>query len=204
MSEIVIILDRSGSMASVKTDMEGGLNTFLNEQKKVADPDCKLTVAQFDNEYELVQDGVPLEDARDIVLKPRGMTALYDAVGKTLATVRARKPEGTVTVMIVTDGMENASVEWSGNAIKALCKECEVDGWEILYLGADVDAFAGAAGLGIHKSRSVNFDKTRRSVNAVFAQTSANVARRRMTGSSTQYSAPQREAIKKGEGASAD
>jgi hypothetical protein len=181
--------------------LSSGLNTFLREQKKVVDPNCKLTVAQFDTTYELVQDGVNLADAREIVLKPRGMTALFDAVGNTLTTVQARKPEGTVTVMIVTDGMENASVEWDGCAIKKLCEECTAQGWELLYLGAEVDAFAGAAGLGIHRSRTVNFNKTSRSVNNVFAETSANVARRRMTGGPTQYSPAQREAIKKGEGA---
>jgi hypothetical protein len=179
--------------------MEGGLNTFLSEQKKVADDDCVYTLAQFDSEYELLHDGIKLEDAPPIRLVPRGLTSLFDAVGKTITAVQERQAKDDAgnkpIIMIVTDGCENNSVEWKADPVKALCEKCTADGWQFLYLGADVDAFAGAAAFGISTDNTINFAKSKHSVLNVMNVTSANVANYRTGAAGVTYTASQRSTV---------
>lgn len=199
MSELVIILDRSGSMVDIRKEMEGGLNTFLTEQKLIDKDDCVYTLAQFDSQYELIHDGIKLADAPPVELVPRGMTSLFDAVGKTVTTVMERLVRDSSAtkpvIMIVTDGKENNSIEWRAEPVKQLCEKCTTDGWQFLYLGADIDAFAGAAAFGISSNNTINFNKTGASVMNVMAATSANVANYRTGSGSVTYTASQRETV---------
>lgn len=169
--EVVAIIDRSGSMESLRTDAIGGFNAFINEQRKV-EGKANLTVVLFDNQYELLQDRVALEEA--VVFSndnyiPRGSTALYDAIGKTIARLKEQRSAGELTggviVTILTDGAENSSQEFRAAQIKELITECESEyGWTFVFLAANQDAFSVGGTLGISASNSVNFDATSKGI----------------------------------------
>lgn len=156
-THIICILDRSGSMSSIMSDSIGGFNTFLKKQKELPD-EATITVALFDDKYELLYDNVDIKKAEELTEKvwyPRGMTALYDAIGKTInnekvnfAKLGKEKPN-KVLVCVVTDGLENASQEYKIDDIKKLIKSCEEDDWNFIYLAANQDAFAVGSGFGI-------------------------------------------------------
>lgn len=165
---ITIILDRSGSMDSVKADTEGGLKAFLAEQ--ATNPgETFVSLYQFDDRYEPVYEFTALADVPDYRLNPRGMTALLDAIGKTLTTMRAQfdaMPEsdvpGHISVVILTDGEENASREWrSRRQIRHLIEDLQKEGWTFVFLGADQDAFAAAGGIGISADRTLSYSSHR-------------------------------------------
>lgn len=165
---VVVILDRSGSMQSVKADTEGGLAAFLETQHE-APGNTTVSLYQFDNAYDVVYENVPLADVPAFTLEPRGMTALLDAVGRTITTVReqlAGLPEadrpGEVVMVIVTDGEENASVEYSPEGVRGLITEQQdKHGWTFVFLGADQDAFAAAAEIGIRSATTLSYGSKR-------------------------------------------
>ncbi len=165
---IAFLLDRSGSMQSIKSDVVGGFDAFLTEQR-TGDGDCLVTLAQFDNEYEVVYRSKPLADVPPLVLNPRNSTALLDSMGKlitdTAAEIDALSEEnrpGTVIVAIMTDGLENASHEWTRPAIKSLVEQqTNESGWEFLYMGADQDAVEVGKGLGVRAEQSISYVRGR-------------------------------------------
>jgi len=200
-TEIVVIMDRSGSMSRIQQDMEGGLNNFVEEQRDLNVGECNFTLVQFDSQYERVLDSVQIADVAPIRLRPRGSTALLDAVGKTLTSLLQRKPEGKVVVLIVTDGHENASREWTRGAVTPLVKACEAMGWEIVFLGANIDSFAEARRIGVTRGKAANYDPTARSVRSAFGTLSGKAsAYRSGTAKSMKFKAREREDIKAGEG----
>lgn len=166
-TEIVIIMDRSGSMMMIRNDMEGGLKSFLEDQKKL-DGECKITFARFDDKYELVFEDRDINEVGELQLEPRGLTALYDAIGKTVNSVGARlaaTPESerpsTVLVQIITDGLENASREFTADAIKTMItRQQSVYNWQFVYLGANQDAFDVAHHIGIDRNHTLNYMAT--------------------------------------------
>ena len=147
LTHIEFLLDRSGSMASIKSDIEGGFNSFVADQAQQPGT-CTVSLAQFDNVYEVVYTGTDVHRVPPLTLAPRGSTAMLDAIGRSVTELGARiaaLPEeqrpGTVIVAIMTDGLENASKEWTYPAIKAVITEQESTyNWQFLYLGADQDA----------------------------------------------------------------
>jgi len=161
---LVFLLDRSGSMQSIKSDVVGGFDAFLTEQRD-GDGQCAVTLAQFDDEYEVVYRGIDLEQVPALALHPRGCTALLDAMGKLITDTAAEidaLPEadrpGTVIVAIMTDGLENASGEWRRPDIKALVEQQTRDhGWEFLYMGADQDAVEVGKGLGVKDGQALTY-----------------------------------------------
>lgn len=164
LSHLVFLLDRSGSMQSIKSDVIGGFHAFLTEQRD-ADGERVVTLAQFDDEYEVVYRGIPLGQVPQLDLSPRGCTALLDSMGKLITDTAAEidalpeddKP-GTVVVAVMTDGLENASVEWQRPAIKSLVEQQTNDhGWAFLYMGADQDAVEVGEGLGVKAEQSVTY-----------------------------------------------
>jgi uncharacterized protein YegL len=200
---IAVILDRSGSMSSCQSDMEGGLNTFIQEQ--TAQPgSARLTLAQFDNEYELVEDYRDIQEAGYYQLVPRGVTALLDAIGRTVTNTGARlaaMPEderpGKVVCVIITDGYENASKEWTKERVAALIKEQEEKySWEFTYLGANQDAIATGTGMGFKASNSMTYDQDAASVASTFSSLSSNTSSHRVTGQGVSYSGEQRKAAR--------
>lgn len=167
-THIICILDRSGSMSGIIDDSVGGFSTFLEEQKILPD-EATISVVLFDDQYELVYDNIDIKKAEKItkeIWRPRGMTALYDAIGKTINNTRATfakldyiKPS-KVLVCIVTDGQENASKEYKLDTIKNLIKECEEDNWNFIYLAANQDAFSVGSGFGISTSNTYTYTAT--------------------------------------------
>jgi len=157
-TQIVCVLDRSGTMSSIINTAIDGFNEYLNKQKQLED-DATITIALFDDQYELLYDNVPLNEVEPLtrnVWSPRGMTALHDAIGKTINSVRAAhkkmkkndRPD-KVLVCIVTDGLENYSKEYQLDDIVKLTRECEADGWNFIYLAANQDAFDVGVKLGV-------------------------------------------------------
>jgi uncharacterized protein with von Willebrand factor type A (vWA) domain len=173
--EIVVIVDRSGSMDSIKKDAIGGFNTFLSEQKKVKGA-ANLTMILFDHEYKVVADAIPLEKAEaltDQTYVPRGMTAMNDAIGRGLSMLEAKKPKKAI-VCILTDGQENASHEFTSDQVKAKIKAAEAAGWQVVYLSADVNAFNNAALLGIAPSATTQFANNGVGVRSAYTSLSAS------------------------------
>jgi hypothetical protein len=184
LTDIVVVLDRSGSMQACKGDAEGGLNSFVEDQKKRPGR-ANFTLVQFDTEYEFVHRGVPISQVPPFTLVPRGWTALLDAVGRAIIetgdrlakTPEAQRP-GLVALVIITDGLENSSKEFDKEQIKQLIQhQTEVYKWQFTFLGANQDAFAAAGGIGITADKAANF-ALRKTANA-FAAASGNMARMR-------------------------
>ena len=181
LTHIYVLLDRSGSMQSIKDDIVGGFDAFVAEQRR-GDGECRMSLARFDNEYELVFSDVPVEEVGPLQLDPRGSTALLDSMGRLIVDAGARLaalPEGrrpgTVVVAVMTDGLENASREWTHPAIKSLVdQQTGTYGWQFLYMGADQDAVEVGSGLGIDAAHAMTW--TRGSAVAAMQATSAKVA----------------------------
>lgn len=179
LTEIVFILDRSGSMSSRKTDAEGGMNEFIRNQKELPG-EANLTLVQFDEHYDVVYRG-PVKNAPEFKLVPRGSTALHDAIGRTinetgtkLAKLSEHERPALVIFVILTDGEENASREFSGHKIKEMVEHQESKyNWKFTYLGANQDAIA--VGNSIGTQSSANYNNTYKALNAA----SNNVSRMR-------------------------
>jgi len=166
LTHLYFLLDRSGSMQSIKSDIEGGFAAFVEEQRAAAGQ-CRATLAQFDDVYEVVYADRPIADVPPLDLQPRNMTALHDAMGRlitdagqSLAALPEDQRPGTVIVAIMTDGLENASKEWHGASIKALVEQqTRQYGWQFLYMGADQDAVEVGQGLGVAAGSSVTYSR---------------------------------------------
>ena len=166
-TELVFILDRSGSMGGLESDTIGGFNSLLKKQQ--AEPgDCRITTVLFDDNYEILHDRIDIKAVKEITSQEyfvRGCTALLDAVGKTIKKIskvqkntaddyRAEK----VMFVITTDGMENASKEFTYDKIKSMVeKQKKKYNWEFIFLGANIDAIDVANRFGIARNRIQNF-----------------------------------------------
>lgn len=164
--EIVAILDRSGSMGTIRDDSIGAFNTFIEEQQKESG-DANITIVLFDDQYEILQDRANLADAVKFTTDnfvPRGWTALYDAIGLTLNKFKALRDEGKVDgaiFSILTDGMENYSKEFNIDTIKNMIQTAEKEyGWSFVYLGANQDAFSVGATMGFAAAACATYDAT--------------------------------------------
>lgn len=165
--EIIYVLDRSGSMGHLTGDTIGAYNAYLDEQKK-ADGKTKITTVLFDDRYELLFNGVNVEDAYLDHEKyyVRGMTALYDAVGKTILDVGSRlsktpeneRPEKVIFI-ITTDGYENASKEFTQRKVKEMIEhQSKKYSWEFMFFGANIDSAAAAEDIGVNPQMSYDFE----------------------------------------------
>lgn len=181
LTHLYFLLDRSGSMQSIKHDTEGGFDAFIDEQRQ-APGRCRVTLVQFDNHYEVVYRNLDVAEVPPLDLRPRGTTALLDAMGRLIvdagsdlaALPEGRRP-GTVMVAIMTDGIENASVEWTRPAIRALVEQqTEVYNWQFLYLGADQDAIEVGTSIGVSPGRSMTYSRGRSA--PAMAAVSENIA----------------------------
>ena len=167
MTELVFILDRSGSMYGLEQDTIGGFNSMLAKQKTDSS-EAYVTTVLFDNRIRTLHDRLPLQEVKPMTESDYtvgGSTALLDAVGSTIKHIARihkyahpdHKPDKTLFV-IITDGMENASREYTYDKVKQLIShEQEKYGWEFLFLGANIDAAAEGARFGIAADRSVTY-----------------------------------------------
>ncbi len=167
LTELVFILDRSGSMSGLEKDTIGGYNSMLDQQRKV-DGECVITTVLFDNRYELLHDRIDIRAVQPITEKEYfvgGSTALLDAIGKTIHKIgtaqkntaedyRAEK----VMFVIITDGEENSSRHYSSMQVKEMIqRQKERYGWEFIFLGANIDAVETAGRFGINADRAVDY-----------------------------------------------
>ena len=179
LTELVCILDKSGSMSGLEKDTIGGFNSLLDQQRKV-DGECVITTVLFDNETEVIHDRVSLDQVPALTRKEyyvRGCTALLDAVGGAIHHIgnvhkyarEEDRPEKTLFV-ITTDGMENASRRYTYDKVKSMIeRQREKYGWEFLFLGANIDAAREAARFGIRADCAADYHADSIGTEAVYA-----------------------------------
>jgi uncharacterized protein YegL len=176
-TEIVFLLDRSGSMAGLESDTVGGFNAFIKRQCKL-EGETKVTAVLFDDHYEVLWNGM---DAKNVKLTDkeyyvRGCTALLDAVGKTIVDVGYRlantsedRRADKVIFVITTDGMENASREFPYGKVKELIKhQQDKYSWEFIFMGANIDAAQEADSLGIDLDNAYHFEASKDGVESMY------------------------------------
>lgn len=188
-TEIIFLLDRSGSMSGLESDTIGGFNAFIKKQSEL-EGETLVTAVMFDDQYEVLWNGI---DAKNVKLTDReyyvrGCTALLDAVGKTILDVGHRlsmaieeqKP-GKVIFVITTDGMENASREFNYDKVKELIKhQQEKYNWEFIFMGANIDAVKEADSLGINVENAYNFEASEDGVEKMYNVICEAVSEKRM------------------------
>ena len=186
---IAALLDRSGSMQAIADDMRGGFDAFIAKEAKEAGEagTTLVTLAQFDDEYDVVYRNRPIKTVPKLTLEPRGWTALLDAIGRFVTEVGAALaalPEderpGTVTVVVITDGLENASSEWTAEGVRAAIAHQEtVYSWDFVFLGANMDAVEVGQTLGFAPGKSLTYDAAGDAVRGAWDAVSTYHARRR-------------------------
>lgn len=159
-TELVFILDKSGSMSGLETDSIGGYNSMLAQQRALTD-DCLITTVLFDNECLLLHDRLKLTKVKDMTHKDYlvgGSTALLDAIGQTIQHMSQVKDARNVLFVIITDGQENASRQFTVQTVKRLLEQQkEAKGWEFIFLGANIDAVETASRIGISPDHAADF-----------------------------------------------
>ncbi|MER2080702.1 MAG: vWA domain-containing protein [Ruminococcus sp.] len=176
-TEIVFILDRSGSMGGLESDTIGGFNSMLRDQKKKEGKAFVSTVL-FDHESIVLHDRIPVENVPEMTdsdYTVRGCTALLDAIGDAVKHIgnihKYARPEDVpehTMFIITTDGLENASRRYNSKEIKALIEKKKKLGWEFLFIGANIDAIETAGRYGIDSDRAVNYHADSQGTAAVF------------------------------------
>jgi len=201
--ELVFILDRSGSMAGLESDTIGGFNSML--QKQQADQadtppgGCRITTILFDDKYEVLHDRIDVKAVGKITEREyfvRGNTALLDAVGTTINKISGVQKNTSeefradkVLFVITTDGMENASREFSYDDIKAMIERQKTEhNWEFIFLGANIDAVEVAGRVGIAPSRAQSFHNDREGVALNYAVVSETISMHRRSSASARIS----------------
>lgn len=185
-TELVFILDRSGSMHGLEGDTIGGFNSMLEKQRRT-EGEALVSTVLFDDSSEVIHDRVSLRNIADLTQAQytvRGCTALYDAVGGAIRHIgsvhkSARSedvPEHTLFI-ITTDGMENASRRFTADEVRAMIKRQKKKyGWEFLFLGANIDAIETAGQMGIHPTRAVNYCCDGQGIEACYGSVSTAVS----------------------------
>jgi len=168
-TEIIFVIDRSGSMDAIASDIVGGLNALIKEQReKLVNAICKVSAYKFDDVYETIFENQDLATLRVMTLEdfqPRGMTALYDAVGTTIDNVGVRlhntpeeeRPE-RVLVVVITDGLNNASVKFTAEQVKEKIQhQTQVYSWDFAYIGANQDSWTVGGNLGYSQGTTLDY-----------------------------------------------
>lgn len=188
LTEIVFLLDRSGSMGGLESDTIGGFNAFIEKQSQL-EGETIVTAVLFDDRYEILWNGVKATETKltDKEYYVRGCTALLDAVGKTILDVGYRLSKtsederpGKVIFVITTDGLENASREFTYEKVKELIKhQQEKYAWEFIFLGANIDATKEADSIGISMDNAYNFESSKAGVEKMYCMVNEAVTERR-------------------------
>lgn len=189
LTELVMILDMSGSMHGLRDDTIGGYNSLIEEQKK-EEGEARVTTVLFNHNYFMIHDRTDIKDVAPLTDKeyiPSGMTAMLDAVGtaitsvgKALAALPEEERPGKVMVTIITDGYENSSKEYTWDIIKAMIKEQrEKYSWIFTFIGADIDTMAVSDSLGIDARLARTYTKSAAGSNSVYASVSSAMKKAR-------------------------
>ena len=184
LTELVFILDRSGSMSGLELDTIGGYNSLLEKQKNESG-EAIITTVLFDDKYELLHNRLDVKEVIPITSKEyfvRGSTALLDAIGATINNIKTaqqnmaeeERPE-KVLVTIITDGMENHSREYSYDKVKTMIEAQKKLDWEFLFIGANIDAIGEAGKFGISAERAVNYTADSRGTDMVYKSVSESI-----------------------------
>lgn len=190
-TDITIILDRSGSMSSVKDDTIGGFNNFLSEQQKI-EGEAVLSLVQFDDQYETVYLDKDINSAAkltDATFQPRGMTALFDAVGRTINSVGARLSALTeserpdkVLLVIMTDGFENSSREFNAAKVGEMIKhQRDVYNWQFMFIGANQDAVLSAQEINIPAAAAITYAANEKGTRVAYSMMAQKIGKFRVS-----------------------
>jgi len=169
--DIVFLLDRSGSMANNVKDTIGAYNSYLKKQKEKK-YNSKITTILFDNEYEILYKRESITEVKELTEKEyyvRGCTALLDAIGKSITDLDKVSKNNKVLFVITTDGLENASKNYTKEQIKELI--IGHSNWEFLYIGADIDSYSEGTSLGISHNNIANYKQLVATINTMEATT---------------------------------
>ena len=202
-TELIVVLDRSGSMETIRTDMEGALKTLVEKQAGEKG-ECLFSLYQFDNEYEMVLEQVAIVNVskNSLVLEPRGGTALVDAIGKTINAVGNRlkntdeseRPE-TVIMTIITDGEENSSREFTADKVKEMVKhQTDKYKWKFIFLGSNIDAVKTGQQYGFARANTMSYCSSTKGVANVNIALAGAVSCMRSTGEDYKFSELERSA----------
>ena len=183
-TELVFILDRSGSMSGLESDTIGGFNGMLTQHRSEGG-DVLVSTVLFDHENEVIHDRVRVADVPTLTSKEyytRGCTALLDAMGDAIHHIKnvhkyARPEDRPARTMfiITTDGMENSSTRYTADQVRAMVKQQEEAGWEFVFLGANIDAAEEAGAIGVDRENAVTYSNTHTGVRANYDAVSAYV-----------------------------
>ena len=168
--DLIFLIDRSGSMCGSEKDTLGGFNSFIKREKS-KNTNTRVTTILFDHLYEVLYTRKPIcevNELTDMEYWVRGSTALLDAIGRTVNTLD-REIDNKVLFVIMTDGMENSSREYSKDQIANLIQN---HSWEFIYIGADIDSFSEAGNIGIRKTHVANYRKTKQGIGEVYESVS--------------------------------
>ena len=185
-TEVVFIIDRSGSMMGLEGDTIGSYNSLIEEQKKdTENGKVYVTTVLFDTKHSKLHDREDIENIKEMTredYKPGGYTALLDAVGDTLTNLSNVEgiKDRNVIVAIITDGCENSSREYNKEQVKELIETHQKDGWNIMFFGAGIDAFAEGGNIGVPKHMVFNVDHDAKGMAATFGNICERVKRARL------------------------
>ena len=203
-TDITVVLDRSGSMSSIRGDTIGGFNAFLKDQQGESGA-ARLTLVQFDNQYEVVHDNLPLAEVPELTettFVPRASTALLDALGRTINSTGARlaslpeadRPKNVIFV-VITDGLENASTEFTREKVfEMVSHQTEKYAWDFVYLGANQDAIAVGQSLGVRAGSSLSYTASAVGTSNTYDNASLHVKELRRGNKTRSFTAAERDA----------
>jgi uncharacterized protein YegL len=182
-THITMLLDRSGSMEQIRSDVQGGIDKFVSEQR-TQPGEATFALYTFDDQLDEEISPRPIADVGAVTLIPRGRTALLDAMGKAITKTGewlAAKPEDKrpekVVFAVITDGLENASVEWTRDRVlKLVTHQRDAYQWEFLFLAANQDAIAAGGAIGVPQAGAMNYAATSAGVGHAFAAASASTS----------------------------
>jgi hypothetical protein len=198
---IAALLDRSGSMQAIADDTRGGFDAFIASQRG-HQGSTVVTLAQFDDKYEMVYENRPVDEVPALTLDPRGTTALLDAIGRFVSQIGSglaalpedRRP-GSVSIVVLTDGHENASHEWTKDSVQQLISQQEQKySWDFVFLGANMDAVDIGRQMGFSPDRSMTYAASSAGVSGSWGSVTDWVDRKRSSpkGSSISFTDAER------------